>query len=668
MSQDQFYVTTPIYYVNDIPHIGHAYTTLAADTLARWHRLCGAETYFLTGTDEHGLKIEQAAKASGVSPKEHADRYSRPFRDLCAVIEAENNDFIRTTESRHQTIVQEMWRRMEANGDIYLGEYAGWYSVSDEAYFTEEELVNGKAPSGHPVSWVVEKSYFFKLSKYTEPLLAHFEQNPEFILPKSRANEIKRFVEQGLRDISISRTSFSWGVPVLNDQEHVTYVWVDALTNYISALGGPNGDLYQRFWSSAHHIIGKDILRFHAVYWPCFLMSAGLPLPQQIFAHGWWTVEGEKMSKSKGNAIDPLKAVDAVGADAFRYFLLREIPFGSDGDFSQSALITRINSELANDYGNLLNRTLGMLKKYRNSVLPKAVKSSNDGWGELEDRLLTSIDEARDSLKESMASYKFHDALRAIWSVVSAGNKYVDSAAPWSLAKGGEGAAQDLDRVLYCLVELLRIIGIWTLPFLPTKSKALLESIKVPESTWHFDQTSSSSWGVLPGGDSLASGLSLFPRVEGPLSLVRVPQQNDTSEEINSEDSSSALLDHSKEVSKSCQKSEQSSTLLIDFEDFTKLEIKVARIVAAENHPNADRLLKLSVDIGEAELRTVCAGIAAVYQAEELVGKKVALLANLKPRKIRGVMSQGMILAAGEGSEMRLIEVPEGPATGDSIR
>ena len=658
MDSGRHYVTTPIYYVNDVPHVGHAYTTLAADTLSRWHKLLGNESYFLTGTDEHGLKIEQAARATGVTPQAHADHYSKPFRELCGVIEAENDDFIRTTETRHQVIVQEMWRRMEAAGDIYLGEYAGWYSVSDEAYFTEDEIIDGKAPSGHPVEWVVEKSYFFKLSKYTDALLAHFETHPQFVAPKTRANEIKRFIEQGLKDISISRTSFSWGVPIPNDDKHVTYVWVDALTNYISALGGPEGDLYQKFWPNAHHIIGKDILRFHAVYWPCFLMSAGLPLPQQIIAHGWWTVEGEKMSKSKGNAIDPFKAVSSVGADAFRYFLLREIPFGSDGDFSQSALITRINSDLANDYGNLLNRTLGMLKKYRNSILPAAVTPNSDGWGELENQLLTVVDKARVDLLSAMDQYKFHEALRAIWGAVSAGNKYVDSSVPWTLAKAGEERAHDLDRVLYCLVELLRVIGIWTLPFLPSKSRSLLNSIQVPESSWHFDRTHSDVWGrVLPGEVQLASGLALFPRVEGPLELTRTPQSLTTNSKATKANKGASSTKGHEEITKN-----------IEFDDFTKLDLKVAIIIEAERHPNADRLLKVSVDVGETELRVVCAGIAAAYDPSDLIGKRVALLANLKPRKIRGILSQGMLLAAGEGDEIRLVEVPEGPKPGEGIR
>ena len=633
--------------------MGHAYTTLAADTLARWHTLLGSEAYFLTGTDEHGLKIEQAARASGVTPQQHADRFSKPFRDLCAVIDAQQDDFIRTTEPRHQKVVQEMWQRMEAAGDIYLGEYAGWYSVSDEAYFTEDELVNGKAPSGHPVTWGVEKSYFFRLSKYTDALLAHFEAHPDFVFPKSRANEIKRFVEQGLRDISISRTSFSWGVPVPNDEAHVTYVWVDALTNYISALGGPDGDLYQKFWPSAHHIIGKDILRFHAVYWPCFLMSAGLPLPRQIVAHGWWTVEGEKMSKSTGNVIDPNKAVAAVGADAFRYFLLREIPFGSDGDFSQSALMTRINSDLANDYGNLLNRTLGMIKKYRSSVLPEPVKPGDAGWGDAESQLLTVVGQARKDLVETMKVYRFHDALRAIWSAVSAGNKYVDQTAPWTLAKAGEEARSDLDRVLYTLAELLRVLGVWTLPFLPSKAKTLLDSVGAPEGTRTYQATHPDQWGALPAGAELASAQSLFPRVEGPLELSPPPQKSTGS----ASSSSPTPAD---------QKAE-SDQAVIEYEDFTKLALKVAVITHAEPHPNADRLLKLTIDAGEASPRTVCAGIAAAYQPEQLVGRRVALLANLKPRKIRGVVSQGMLLAAGEGEGIRLVEVPEGPRPGESI-
>ena len=645
-----FYVTTPIYYVNDIPHVGHAYTTLAADTLARWHALLGADARFLTGTDEHGLKIEKAARESGITPQAHADHYARQFQDLPEVIGARPDDFIRTTETRHQAVVQEMWRRMEAAGDIYLDEYAGWYSVSDEAYFTEEELVNGKAPSGHEVEWMIEKSYFFRLSKYTEPLLAYYKAHPEFVQPQSRSNEITRFVEQGLRDISVSRTSFSWGVPVPDAEGHVIYVWVDALTNYISALGGPDGALYDRYWPHATHLIGKDILRFHTVYWPCFLMSAGLPLPRQIFAHGWWTVEGEKMSKSKGNAIDPHAAVEAVGADAFRYFLLREIPFGADGDFSESALIARINSDLANDYGNLLNRSLGMLKKYRASTLPASVSVGASGWEACEEALFEAFKTARSTLFEAMSAMKFHDALRAIWSLVSAGNKYVDSAAPWTLAKAGEERARDLDRVLYTLCEALRVIGVWTRPFLPEKSTALLDSLKVPldQRTMH----STEEWGQLPGDVTVAERLALFPRIEGPLTLTRAQKVASTSE---------AQPAQAEPVTDDAESRFEPEPIKADIEypTFAQLDVRVAVIIDAEKHPNADRLLKLTVDAGESAPRTVCAGIAAAYTPSELIGVRVALLANLKPRKLRGVISQGMILAAGEGEQLCLIEVPK---------
>jgi len=655
--QTPFYVTTPIYYVNDRPHVGHAYTTLAADTLARWHHLKGAPAYSLTGTDEHGQKIEQAASKAGVTPQEHADRYSAPFREMVSAIGAEPNDFIRTTEERHKTFVHQLWRAMRDAGDIYLGKYEGWYSVSDEAYFTEDELVDGKAPTGSEVTWMVEESYFFRLSKYGEALLAHIEANPRFIQPQSRANEIKRFVEGGLQDISISRSNFSWGIPVPDDDKHVIYVWVDALSNYISALGGTGSELYQRFWSESCHLIGKDILRFHAVYWPCFLMSAGLPLPKSIFAHGWWTVEGEKMSKSKGNAIDPHAAVKAVGADAFRYFLLREISFGSDGDFSQSALLTRVNSDLANDYGNLLNRTLGMLGKYRASVTPSQLQPQ--GGSDLvafEAQLLEAHQRARADLDQAMSELRFHDALRAIWSLVSAGNKYVDQCAPWTLAKAGEERASELDRALYNLCELLRVVGIWTLPFLPTKAVELLEALRVSPEGRTWEQTK--AWGQLPFGVELAKPNALFPRLEGPLLLTRAAVEA-ASAPATAPASSSASSKSTKGSSKPAKASEPASEDAepVAFDDFLKLHIKVAQVLTAERHPNADRLLVLTLDAGEAEPRTVCAGIASAYEPADLVGARVALLSNLTPRKIRGVVSQGMLLAAGEGEGVRLMSV-----------
>lgn len=665
--QTPFYVTTPIYYVNDRPHVGHAYTTLAADTLTRWHRLKDIPSYSLTGTDEHGQKIEQAARKAGVSPQEHADRFSTPFRNMLGIIGASPDDFIRTTEARHKDIVHQLWRAMREAGDIYLSTYEGWYSVSDEAYFAEDELIHGKAPSGHEVTWMVEESYFFRLSKYGEALLAHIDAHPEFIQPQSRANEIKRFVEGGLQDISISRSNFTWGIPVPDDDQHVIYVWVDALSNYISALGGPKAPLYEQFWSQSCHLIGKDILRFHAVYWPCFLMSAGLPLPQKIFAHGWWTVEGEKMSKSKGNAIDPEAAVKAVGADAFRYFLLREISFGSDGDFSQSALLTRINSDLANDYGNLLNRTLGMLGKYRSSITPAQLHDHEDSaLIEYENQLLEGFRQARIDLDEAMNAFRFHDALRAIWSLVSAGNKYVDQCAPWTLAKAGDTSAKDLDRALYNLCELLRIVGIWTIPFLPTKAVELLHALRIPERDRTWAQTE--EWGQLSFSTELAKPNALFPRLEGPLHLTRAVLENDEQKGKRSKsETQSEVKSKMKSQADAKIESIQHKEETIEFEDFLKLQIKVAQVLTAEHHPDADRLLVLTLNAGENEPRTVCAGIASAYAPTDLIGQRVALLSNLKPRKIRGIMSEGMLLAAGEGKEIRLMSVDPSVPIGSRV-
>lgn len=629
-----FYVTTPIYYVNAEPHIGHAYTTLAADTLARWHRLQGEEVYFLTGTDEHGKKIEEAARNAGISPQAHADRVSERFRRTWAALGIEYDDFIRTTEPRHERVVADLWRRMEAAGDIYLGQYEGWYSVGDEAYFTEDELVDGRSPTGHEVSWVVEPSYFFRMSKYGPRLLEHLRAHPEFIRPESRYNEIYRFVEGGLQDISISRTTFQWGVPVPGHPEHVVYVWVDALTNYISALGGPGAPLYEKFWPNVVHLVGKDILRFHAVYWPCFLMSAGLPLPKTMFAHGWWTHEGRKMSKTFGNVVDPVAVAKEYGADCFRYFLLREVSFGLDGDFSVAALRDRINGDLANDYGNLLNRTLGMLGKYRGGIVPR--RGARDP---IDDTLLATFEASRRALLAAMDELAFHRALAAIWDLVRAANKYVDASAPWTLAR--EKRDDRLDEVLYNLCEALRIVGVWTAPFLPERATELLDRVGVPAELRTVPSTA--EWGRLPAGGRTRVGDPLFPRLD-QAPKARPPKPAKEPPPVSAPE-----------------------TETIEYDDFAKLQLRVARIVAAEKHPDADRLLKLTIDAGEGRERTVCAGIAAAYDPADLVGRTVVLLANLKPRKIRGVLSEGMLLAAGEGSDVRLLTVPGDPPPGTPV-
>ena len=498
-----YYVTTPIYYVNDKPHIGHAYTTLACDALARFKRLDGYDVMFLTGTDEHGQKVEAAAAAAGVDPQTFTDRVSQNFRDLIGVMGFSTDDFIRTTEARHVASVQELWRRLKANGHIYLGSYAGWYSVRDEAFYTETELttVNGekRAPSGAPVEWVEEPSYFFDLSQWQDKLLAFYEANPGFIAPESRRNEVLSFVRGGLKDLSVSRTSFKWGIPVPDDDDHIMYVWLDALTNYITAAGYPDtGGAYARRWPADLHMVGKDILRFHAVYWPAFLMGAGLEPPKRVFAHGWWTVEGQKMSKSLGNAVDPLQLVATYGLDPVRYFLLREVPFGSDGDFSHKAMIGRMNSELANDLGNLSQRVLSMIAKNCDGKVPQP------GAFLPPDEAL--LDAARALLEGQRAAYDaqtFHRALDGLFEVVGRANRYVDEQAPWALRKSDP---ERMATVLYALAETIRHVAVLLQPIMPGSCARMLDQLAITAGERGFE------WLAAP--HRLAPGTPL-PKPEG---------------------------------------------------------------------------------------------------------------------------------------------------------
>ena len=469
----QYYITTPIYYVNDNPHIGHAYTTLACDVLARFKRLDNYEVMFLTGTDEHGQKVQMAANKAKVSPKEFTDKVSKNFENLAKKMNFSNDYFIRTTEARHYESCQKLWKELMDKGHIYLSSYSGWYSVRDEAFFAENELIEGKAPTGAPVEWLEEPSYFFNLSKWQKPLLNFYKKNSEFVAPESRFNEIKRFVEGGLKDLSISRTTFNWGVPVPDDSKHVMYVWLDALTNYITATNWTNSkNNFDKWWPADLHMVGKDILRFHAVYWPAFLMAAELPLPKRIFAHGWWTNEGEKISKSLGNVIDPISLIDKYGLDQIRYFLLREVPFGRDGDFSKTALISRINSDLANDLGNLSQRVLSLIYKNLNGKIPSLPKTplSDDTV------LLNSLQDLSDNVRTHINQQSFHEALRLIWSVITEANKYVDKQAPWALKKTN---ISRMSEVLAVLVEVIRGVCLLTQPFMPDASAKLLDQIKV---------------------------------------------------------------------------------------------------------------------------------------------------------------------------------------------
>ncbi|HEY4743956.1 MAG TPA: methionine--tRNA ligase [Desulfuromonadaceae bacterium] len=502
-----FYLTTPIYYVNDVPHIGHAYTTVAADVLARYKRLMGYEVYFLTGSDEHGQKVEKAAQTAGETPLELADRVVKRFQALWKRLGISHTDFIRTTQERHKKGVAHIFRDILDKGDIYLGEYEDWYCTPCETFWTETQLIDGRCPDcNRPVEKLKEESYFFRMSKYQEQLLAHIEANPDFIQPKSKRNEIISFVKEGLRDLSVSRTTFTWGIPVPGNEKHVIYVWFDALTNYLTALGYPDATTeYRRFWPVDVHLIGKDILRFHAVYWPTFLMAAGLPLPKKVFAHGWWTVEGQKMSKSLQNVVEPNMLIDKYGVDVVRYFLLREVPFGLDGDFSHTALVQRLNSDLANDLGNLLSRSTAMAVKYFDGVLPAPgpLDARDLALKERTEALVATVDACLDDLA-------FSRALQAIWEVISAANKYIDESAPWALAKD-PAQKERLATVMYCLLESQRIVHCLLSAFMPVTAEKALCSLGCPKDI----DKAGLAWGGVKAGTTVVKAEALFPRIEG---------------------------------------------------------------------------------------------------------------------------------------------------------
>ncbi len=507
----RFYVTTPIYYVNDVPHIGHAYTTVAADVVARFRRLSGEDVFFLTGTDEHGQKIERAAEASGITPIELADRVVVRFKNLWERLDITNDDFIRTSEDRHKRAVQEIFRMIQDRGDIYLGEYEGWYDVRNETFVTEtqlEEYMNLPESTRPPLERIKEESYFFRLSTYQDKLIEHYRKHPEFIQPENRRNEVIRFVEGGLKDLSVSRTTFSWGIPVPEDSKHVIYVWFDALTNYLTAAGFPyDSEKMNEIWPADIHLVGKDILRFHAVYWPAFLMSAGLPLPRQVLAHGWWTVEGAKMSKSLGNVVDPYMVVEEFGQDAFRYFLLREIPFGQDGDFSRSAIIGRINGELANGLGNLVSRTIGMIKKYNRGVIPtpgpflKADLNIKEG-------AIETVNE----FEKYMDEIAFSRSLSKLWNYIGIVNRYIDESSPWSLAKSGE--TERLNTVLWVLTESIRIVAILVYPFMPASATEIWGMLGYGDRLDSARISDAREWGGSSPGSSVGVVRSVFPRYD----------------------------------------------------------------------------------------------------------------------------------------------------------
>ncbi len=505
----KFYITTPIYYVNDVPHIGHAYTTLACDVLARYKKARGYDVFFLTGTDEHGQKVEKAALANSETPIELADRVMQRFAALWEKLNINNTDFIRTTQQRHKEGVQKIFSKIEATGDIYLGSYEDWYCTPCETFWTETNLIDGCCPDcGRPTDKLKEESYFFRMSKYQQQLLDHIENNPEFIQPRSRRNEVLSFIREGLRDLSISRTSFSWGIPVPNNDKHVVYVWFDALNNYITALGYPDDKegKFAEFWPASVHVIGKDILRFHTVYWPTFLMAAGLPLPEKVFAHGWWTVEGKKMSKSMQNVVEPNMLVDKYGVDPIRYFLLREVPFGLDGDFSQSSLVHRINSDLANDLGNLVSRTTAMLSKYFDGVLPEPCDAT-----EFDQNFINQFPKKMEIIDKQMNDLAFNKSLVSIWELIRSANKYIDDTAPWALAKDADKKEQ-LGGVMYNLLEAIRLVGLLVGPFMPDTATQILNILG--EDGQNLSLNDQDQWGGLKAGVTIEKAAPMFPRIE----------------------------------------------------------------------------------------------------------------------------------------------------------
>lgn len=658
MGASRYYVTTPIYYPSDRLHIGHAYTTTIADSLARWHRLKGDQVFFLTGSDEHGQKIERRAREEGTTPQAYVDAIVATFKDLWKRLHISYDDFIRTTEPRHHRAVQEVFQRLEAQGDIYLAEYEGWYCVPCEAFWTETRLEGGNCPDcGRPVERVREESLFFRLSKYMPKLLEHIERHPEFIQPESRRNEMIQFIKSGVEDLSVSRNTFDWGIPVPNHPGHVVYVWIDALTNYITAAGYlDEPDRFSRFWPADLHLVGKDILRFHTIIWPALLMALGLPLPRQVGGHGWILTESGKMSKSKGNVTDPIQLIEEFGADRIRYFLLREIPFGHDGYFSREALIERSNADLSNDLGNLLHRTLSMLHRYQDGVVREP------GPEEALDRELSALATgAFAAIDAKMDGLALNEALEELWKVVRRGNKYLDQAEPWALARDPDRAPR-LARVLYTVAETLRVVGVLVAPFLPQTGERIWQQLGLTGSV-HQARQDQLAWGLLPLGTQVERPHPIFPRLDrdeedeaSPAPAPSTPAQEPTA----------AAPQASAAAAADAPASEEPTQITID--DFARLDLRLARVVAAEPVKGADRLLKLQLDLGK-ETRQVVAGIAKAYQPEALVGRQVVMVANLKPVRLRGELSQGMILAASSpDGQLGLVTVAEELPPGSRVK